>query len=276
MHPDYKRFLKENPDRVRGNPDDGAMFASLLRRLREMPEPEPRDGFADRVLARMHREESAQASLRRGMAWRWAVRAAAAVAIAWLGVAGIRAWLGGGAGGDPSAAIAMSRAAAAYETIVAEQGADGAWRASVSTDADGGNSLHAGEDGALSAIALLALMHGNPDALSGPHAPTVRRGMDRLVAMQSRPQGLGDGATRAGQSSRYLAAMALREGASLRGAPAAWREAAGRAALDAPSPAEAARLNRQLARSDTMPEAWKRAGGPVLAAALEVLRPRTL
>jgi hypothetical protein len=70
--------------------------------------------------------------------------------------------------------------------------------------------------------------------------------------------------------------MALRAGASLRGAPESWREAAGRASLDAPPSAEAVRLNRQLARADAMPEPWKRAGGPVLAAALEVLRPRVL
>lgn len=274
MHPDYKRFLKENPDRVRGNPDDGAMFASLLRRLRAMPEPEAREDFADRVLARLHREEAARSALRRGMAWRWAVRVAAAVALICLGAAGFRAWLG--SAGEGTVALARDRGAAACELIVAGQGADGAWHAVADGDAVGGNSFRAGGDGALSAIALMALMRSDADPLRGPHAGAVRGGMEHLVALQANPQGLGDGATRAGRSSRYLVAMALRTGAALPGAPASWREAAGRAALDLPPPADAARLNRQLAHAASMPEPWKKAGGPVLATALELLEPRTL
>lgn len=274
MHPDYKRFLKENPDRVRGDPDDGAMFAPLLRRLREMPGPEARPDFAGRVLARMHREEAARAAARRGAAWRWAARAAAAVAVVCLGAVALRSRPG--AAGDADAAPARARGAAACELIVAGQGADGAWRATADGDAAGGNSFRAGGDGALSAIALMALMRSDADPLRGPHAGAVRGGMEHLVALQADPRGLGDGATRAGRSSRYLVAMALQAGAALPGAPASWREAAGRAARDLPPAADAARLNRQLARASSMPEPWKKAGGPVLAAALELLEPRTL
>lgn len=262
MHPDYKRFLKENPDRVRGNPDDGAMFASLLRRLRAMPEPEAREDFASRVLDRVRREEAAAATARRRRSLRWAVRVAAAAAVAFLCASAFRVWLAPAA--DP-AAIAMARTAAACDFIAAGQDTDGVWRAAGPA-----------QDGALTAIALLALMRNEADPLHGPHAAAVRNGVDSLVAMQSDPRGLGDGATRAGRSSRYLVAMALRSGAGLPGAPAAWRDAAARAALDAPSAAEAVRLNRLLAHPAAMPETWKRAGGPVLAASLDLLRPRAL
>ena len=122
----------------------------------------------------------------------------------------------------------------------------------------------------------MALMRNETDPLRGPHADAVRSGMENLIAAQSSPQGLGDGATRLGRSSRYLVAMALRTGASLPGAPAEWRVAAGRAAMDAPADTETVRLNRQLAHAGAMPEPWKKAGGPVLAAAMELLEPRTL
>lgn len=273
MNPDYKRFLEENPDRVKGNPEDGALFSGVLRRLRSLPEPEARGGFAERVLERVRREEAAraaaEAAARRTRPLRWVAGIAAALALAWAGMAGVGAWKAseGGAAGQ-----ALARAEAC-EVIVSEQGADGAWRAAGEA---GGNSFWAGRDGALSAIALVALMRSEADPLQGPHAGAVWGGMEHLIALQSAPRGLGDGATRAGMSSRYLVAMALRAGASLPGAPAEWRAAAGRAAGDMPPPAEAARLNRQLAHAASMPEPWKRAGGPVLAAALELLEPRAM
>ena len=273
MNPDYKRFLEENPDRVKGTPEDGAMFSGLLRKLRSMPEPEARNGFADRVLERVRREEAARAAAkaaaRRARPLRWVAGIAAALALVWAGMAGWEAWK---ASGDGAVGSALARAEAC-EVIVSGQGADGAWRASGN---GGGNSFRAGQDGALSAIALMALMRGEADPLRGAHAGAVRGGMEHLIALQSAPRGLGDGATRAGMSSRYLVAMALRAGASLRGAPAEWKAAARRAAGDAPSAAEAARLNRQLAHAASMPEPWKRAGGPVLAAALELLEPRAM
>ena len=52
MNRDYKRFLEENPDRVRGGKEGGAMFAELLEELRSMPAPEPRGDFAARVCKR--------------------------------------------------------------------------------------------------------------------------------------------------------------------------------------------------------------------------------
>jgi hypothetical protein len=276
MNRDYKRFLEENPDRVRGDGGDGAMFSGLLKQLRAMPEPEPRSDFAARVLERVKREEAeraaAVAAARRYRPLRWALRAAAAVAVAALGFAGLRAVVRPAA--DPGA-VAMARAAAACEVIVSGQGADGGWHADGAAVA-GGNSARAGQDGALSAIALMALMRSGTDPLGGPHADAVRSGMENLIAVQSNPQGLGDGATRLGRSSRYLVAMALRAGAALPGAPAEWREAAGRAAVAVPVDADTVRLNRQLAHAGSMPEPWKKAGGPVLTAALELLEPRTL
>lgn len=262
MKPDFRRFLRENPDRVRDDLSDGALFAGLLRRLRSMPRPEARDDFASRVMARVHQEEADAAAARRRRPLQWAVRIAAAAAVLLLCAVGLRTWLAPSA---DSFATEMACNAAACDFLVAEQGADGAWRAAVPA-----------QDGALSAIALMALMRNDPDPLGGPHAAAVRGGMEHLAAIQSRPQGAGDAGTRLGRSSRYLVAMALRTGASLPGAPADWRAAADRAAQDAPPPAEAARLNRLLAHSAFMPESWKQAGGPVLAASLELLRPRTL
>lgn len=276
MNRDYKRFLEENPDRVRGGKEGGAMFAELLEELRSMPAPEPRGDFAARVLERVRRGEAeraaAAAAARRKRPLRWALRAAAAVAIAALGAAGLRALVGPA---EDAAALAAARGAAACEVIVSGQGADGGWHADGAALA-GGNSARAGQDGALSAIALMALMRSGPDPLNGPHADAVRSGMENLIAAQANPRGLGDGATRLGRSSRYLAAMALRAGAALPGAPAEWRAAAGRAAMDVPGDAETARLNRQLAHAGAMPEPWRKAGGPVLTAALELLEPRTL
>lgn len=273
MKTDYKRFLKENPDRVKGNPEDGAMFSGLLRKLRSLPEPEPRSGFADRVLARVRREEAvraaAEAAARRTRPLRRVAGIAAALALVWAGMAGVGVWKGAGNGTDGSA---LARAEACG-IIVSGQGTDGAWRVA---GGEGGNSFRAGRDGALSAIALMALVRSGGDPLRGPHAGAVRGGMEHLVALQSAPGGLGDGATRAGMSSRYLVAMALRAGAALPGAPAEWKAAADRAAGDMPPAAEAARLNRQLAHAASMPEPWKRAGGPVLAAALELLEPRAM
>ena len=53
MKPDFRRFLRENPDRVRDDLSDGALFAGLLRSLRSMPRPEARNDFASRVMARV-------------------------------------------------------------------------------------------------------------------------------------------------------------------------------------------------------------------------------
>lgn len=263
MKTDYDRFFRENPDRVRTDPADDAPFAPLLRRLRGMPVPEAREDFTARVLDRVHRSEAEEAAARRYRPLRWSVRLAAAAAIALLCATGLHDWLSPSASGP--ATLAMAPADAARELIVAEQGPDGAWRAAVPS-----------QDGALSAIALLALMRDDPDPLHGPSAAAVRGGMENLVAVQASPRGAGDDGTRLGRSSRYLVAMALRTGASLPGAPADWRAAADRAARDAPPPADAVRLNRLLAHSGTMPEPWKKAGGPVLAASLELLRPHTL
>ncbi len=259
---EFKRFLEENPDRVRTDPDGRGLFADVVRRLRSLPEPAAREDFAARVMERILREEAEAEAARKRRPMRWAVRIAAAAAVAVLCAAGWRAWFGPAA---PPFAAEMARNAAACEFILAEQSPDGAWRAAVPA-----------QDGALSAIALMALVRHDPDPLHGPHADAVRGGMDHLVALQSRPQGAGDSGTRLGRSSRYLVAMALRTGAALPGAPTGWRAAAGRASQDAPPPAEAARLNRLLAHSGTMPETWKQAGGPVLAASLALLRPRTL
>lgn len=263
MKTDYDRFFRENPDCVRTNPSDDVPFAPLLRRLRGMPVPEAREDFAARVLDRVHRVEAEETAARRYRPLRWTVRIAAAAAVAMICAAGLRTWFGPSAAGP--AVLVMAPGDAARALIVAEQGPDGAWRASVPA-----------QDGALSAIALLALMRDDPDPLHGPRAAAVRGGMENLVALQAGPRGAGDDGTRLGRSSRYLVAMALEAGASLPGAPVGWRMAADRASLDVPPPAEAVRLNRLLAHSGSMPEPWKKAGGPVLAASLELLRPHAL
>lgn len=260
---EYKRFLEENPDRVVMDPEGRGMFSDVVRRLRSMPEPEAREDFAARVMSRVLREEAEAEAARKRRPFRWAVRIAAAAAVAVLCAAGWRAVFAPAGNGDAAAALAHN--AAAREFIVAEQGTDGAWRAAVPS-----------QDGALSAIALMALVRDDADPLHGPHAEAVRGGMEHLLALQARPQGAGDGATGMGRSSRYLVAMALRSGAALPGAPAEWRTVAERAAQNAPPPAEAARLNRMLAHSGAMPEPWKKAGGPVLVAALELLEPRAM
>ena len=268
---EYRRFLEENPDRVRTDPDGRSMFSDVVRKLRSMPEPEAREDFVSRVMERVAREEEAEratvAAAERWRPLRWAARAAAVLAVG-LGV-GLPA--ARRAGTEPVAS-ASSRTAEACALIVAEQGADGGWCV-----AEGrGGSVQSGEDGALSAIALMALMRSGEDPLNGPHGAAVRSGMENLIGLAEQPQGLGDGATRLGRSSRYLAAMALRTGAGLRNAPSEWKAAALRVAREAPDAVEAARLNRQLAHAASMPEPWKKAGGPVLAAALELLEPRMM
>lgn len=274
---EYRRFLEENPDRVRTDPDGRSLFSDVVRRLRSMPEPEAREDFAARVMERVQREEAAERIAaevaRKRRPWRWVARIAAALAVGLLGVQGMALWW---RAAENPGAVAASRTAAACELIVAEQGADGGWCAVAGNGAERGGRVQSGEDGALSAIALMALMRSGEDPLNGPHGAAVRSGMENLIGLAERPQGLGDGATRLGRSSRYLAAMALRAGAGLRDAPAEWKAAAARAAREAPDAAEAARLNRQLAHAESMPEPWKKAGGAVLAAALVVLEPKVM
>lgn len=260
---EYRRFLEENPDRVRTDPDGRGLFSDVVQRLRSMPEPDAREDFVSRVMERVAREEAEERAAGRGRPLRWAVRIAAAAAVAVVCAAGWRAWVAPAENGETMGLLA--RNAAAKDFIVGEQEADGAWRAAVPS-----------QDGALSAIALMALIRDDADPLGGAHAEAVRGGMEHLVALEGRPQGAGDGATGMGRSSRYLVAMALRSGSALPGAPADWRAAAERAAKEAPAPAEAVRLNRMLAHSGTMPEPWKKAGGAVLVAALELLEPRAM
>ena len=149
---EYRRFLEENPDRVRTDPDGRSMFSDVVRRLRSMPKPEAREDFVLRVMERVAREEAAERVARRWGPLRWAARVAAVLVVG-LGV-GLLAtrWAG-----TEEVASASSRAAEACALIVAEQGADGGWCV-----AEGrGGSVQSGEDGALSAIALMALMRSD-------------------------------------------------------------------------------------------------------------------
>lgn len=282
----YSRFLKENPDRIAPEPKPGALFGEVVRRLRNQPEPKapPIDEFADRVMARVRREETAAAQ--GGGAWGQRMRGAGTLAAGlmigvWVGAVAWGLWSRHDHGTNQTASANATTLArtAAMQILLAEQTTDGRWQAG-GKEADAlevhGGELQASQDGALTAMALLALIRSDAEPLHGPNAAAIRAGMERLAAMQRTPRGLGDCATRGGQVAHYLTAMALQSGAALSGAEASWREAAAQAAEKSPNAEQVARLNRHLAQPGHLPEPWKKAGGPVLMAAMELLQPQPL
>lgn len=261
MKNSFQRFLRENPDRIAEDPSPDALFSSLLRSLRSLPDASPStppDALAARILAAA---KAAEPAARRRSAWTLVLRAAAALlllaAASFFALRAFRA--------APGADVAAANPS--LQVILSAQQPDGSWSAPLQTSPE----LAAAQSASVSSLALLALLHSSPDPLASPEAPAIRSAVAHLAALD----GTAVPDTHSGLQARYLRAMALRAAANAPSAPSDWREASARADALSPAPRTMAALNRGLARPDALPPAWIRAGGPVLVASMDLLRRRT-
>lgn len=221
-------------------------FGELVARLRGQAAPEASADFSARVLARL-REPAAV----RGGIVRWALRAAAALAL----LLGAGVWM--------IRPAEVAQAPSPIDILMAAQRADGGW----SADAD---NLRPRYDVGVTALALLALLHADPTALEGPRAPAIRSGMAHLIRQQGADGQFGADFSGA-RFTQYLAGMALQAAAGHADADPAWQSAATRAAPHLPPGLQMAKLNRGLAQPDAFPARWADAGGPAAMAAIQLL-----
>lgn len=223
-------------------------FEELVSRLRAQPTPEPSADFTARTLARLH----GPAARRRS----WlaiAFRAAAALAI--LCSAGL--WF-------IRTPAPVAKSPSPVDILMAAQRPDGGWAA------DAHNPRHR-YDTSVTALALLALMQGDPSPLQGPEDGAIRAGMAHLLRQQQSNGRFGDDFSGTG-FTQYLAGMVLQTAARLPGADPAWNAAAARARQHLPSNLQMAKLNANLAHPSAFPERWVEAGGPVAHTAIEMLK----
>ena len=261
-----------------GEDDPLAAHADLVRALREaLPEEEaPRD-FTARVMRRIRHPAAARWADAGRIAWRAAAAVALLLAAGGLLLRGLEkapAWRAaadaavsaGGAGEEAAADVSPL----AYLALA--QRADGSWGDTGTQAADFRPRYGTG----ISSLALLAVVMASPDALAGEHGPVVRRGVAHLMAAMDGEGNVGTAFTGA-DFNQYLAAKALAAAAALPGAPEEWGRAAALALRKVPDdPLSRERLtamNRRLAHEEASGgAAWESIGGPVLAAALQVIR----
>jgi len=126
-------------------------------------------------------------------------------------------------------------------------------------------------DTSVTALALLALMQNDPQALEGPQGAAIQAGVTHLIQQQNSGDIFMQPVSRS-PFTAYLSGMALQEAAHLSHALPEWHVAAAQAAPTLPPPLQMASLNQKLARPDSFPSRWSDAGGPVAVAALQLLR----
>lgn len=221
-------------------------FANLVARLRQQTPPEPTADFTARTLARLRRQGVHRRS--------WFPMVASAAATLML-LAGASWWLF-----RPTPAPPESTP---LELLLAAQRADGGWSINV-------RNKRPQYDVGVTALALLALMHGAASPLEGPHAPAIRSGMAHLLSRQRNDGRFGEDFSGSG-FTQYLAAMAVKAAAQLPRADPDWQAAAIRAELVLPPRLQMAKLNRILAHPESFPARWADAGGPVTLAAVHLL-----
>ena len=223
-------------------------FEQLVSRLRSQEAPTPSADFTARTMDRL-REPAA----RRRKLPAIALRAAAALAI--LCSAGL--WF-------IRTPAPVAKSPSPVDILMAAQRPDGGW------SADARHPRHR-YDNSVTALALLALMHGDPSPLQGPEAGAIRAGMAHLLSQQQSDGSFGNDFSGAG-FTQYLAGMVLQTAARLPGADPAWSAAAARAHHHLPSNLQMAKLNANLANPGAFPERWVDAGGPVAHTAIEMLK----
>ncbi len=233
--------MKRSPD-----PLAEPRFADLLARLRAQTPPEPSADFSTRTLARLRRPAPPRYS--------WLPRMAAAAAVFALLV---------GVGWRLFRPVPVSADARPSELLLATQRSDGAW----SSDPRNARPRY---DVGVTALALLALMHGEPSPLDGPHAHAIRSGMAFLLRKQGIDGRFGEGFSGSG-FTQYLAGMAVKTAAQLPRADSDWQAASIRSELLLPPREHMAKLNRMIAHPGAFPARWADAGGPVVLAAVHLL-----
>lgn len=243
----------KTPDPIPADPLASPRFAALAERLRAPAAPAPSPDFADRVLAAA-RATSPAPSFRPAV-----LRIAQLAAILTL-FAAVFAWRGL-APRDPADAASIAPPAP-LDILLAAQRPDGAWAA---------GAARPRYDAAVTALALLALVHHDGNPLATPNAAAFSAGVASLLRAQ-RPEGNFAPPSHAASSSDYLAIKALQAAQSLPGADPSWREAYRRARPHLPKPAEVAALNRRLAHPADAADPWLLAGGPATRAAVALFR----
>jgi len=227
------------------DPLQDSQFTELLTHLHHQVSPSPSSDFTDGVMARLHQKRFMP---RKRLAGIW-MSVAAIIVFLFSGIS----WMYFQAD-DSHSPIAL---------LMATQRSDGSW--SVNED-----PLRSRYDTSVTALALLALMRADPGALEGPHAASIRAGIDHLLRQQ-RLDGQFDTHSSGIQFTPYLAGMALQTAARLPHAQPVWRLAAAQAAPHLPSGIQMVKLNRLLAHPESFPSRWADAGGAVAMAAIQLL-----
>lgn len=221
-------------------------FADLVARLRNQTASEPSADFTARTMAHLHRPAV------RPHAWLPMLAGAAAVLMLLVGASW---WF--------SRPPPATRESTPLELLLAAQRADGSWSIDV-------RNMRPQYDVGVTALALLALMHGEPSPLEGPHAGAIRSGIAHLLSRQRNDGRFGENFSGSG-FTQYLAGMAVKTAAQLPRADPDWQAAAIRAELALPARLQMAKLNRILAHPESFPARWADAGGPVTLAAVHLL-----
>jgi hypothetical protein len=251
--------------------------ADLVRAIRAaLPEEDVPKDFTARVMRQIRHPAARWREQAWGVAWRAAAAVALLLAAGALLVRGLGKAPAWRAAADAASAAATAEAGSADDSPLAylalAQRADGSWGDTGSQAADFRPRYGTG----ISSLALLAVVMASPDALSGEHGPVVRRGVAHLMAAMDGEGHVGAAFTGA-DFNQYLAAKALAAAAALPGAPEEWGRAAALALRKVPddplSRERLAAMNRRLAHEEASgAAAWESIGGPVLAAALQVIR----
>ncbi len=190
-------------------------LADVVGRLKTLPEQAVSPGLEDRIMSRVAGETARAAGI---PAW---VRAAAGVLVLFgvgmLCLVGTRRGPAAPAVADDASGQARRDA---LEWLCRTQEPDGKWTG-------GKGAVPESYAVGVSALALMALMGEGPDAFHGPHAETLRRGMDYLVASQNANGMLGPSFSGT-PYNQGLGALALLNAGAME-SNAAWRAAAERA-----------------------------------------------
>jgi len=241
----------KTPDPIPADPLADPRFAAVVERLRTPAAPPPPPGFAERVAVAARAASDAPSAPSR--LWRRLAPIAAAVAV----LAAVFAWRAPLAG--PSARAVPP---APLDILLAAQRPDGAWTA---------GAARPRYDAAVTALALLALVHHDGNPLASPNADAFSAGVASLLRAQ-RPEGNFSPPSHAASNTDYLAIKALQAAQALPGADPAWSDAYRRARPHLPKPSQVAALNRRLAHPAAESDRWLLAGGPAATAAVSLFR----
>ena len=236
--------MKDLPDPLREK-----RFEGLVSRLRDLSSPPPSPDLTARVMAaiQVHRAPH-----------RFHVLPLLGAAASILLLASA-CWMT-----YPLVRTRQARVPSPVEILMAAQKPDGRWSAA---EQDGPTRY----DTAVTALAVLALIHADPDESHGNRAVAIRDGLAHLLRQQG-PDGRFGPDFSGANYSHYLAEKALDSASRIADADPEWKKASERARRHGTSPLEVAQLNRHLAQPMTFPSRWSDAGGPAAHLAFALLQ----